>query len=373
MRYRWVEDIKEFQDIAEKWDRALILSGSRNPFLLSDFITTWWKHYGRACELRIFMIYDNDKIAGGIPLYVRRGGLNEAFTRVLSHVGGAAANYTEPFYVSSDIKFFPMFTEALAEKKDWDSLHLTHVRPENKLISEYKNSLSDRRFFLYPVQDHMNWAIDLSMGKDNYYEETISKKLMRDLRAKRKHAVKDYGQLRLKEIKGKIEVERYFDLYTDFSLDAFSRRKRISSFRDKKYAAFLKEFLVIMDSADRLDGHVLLAGDNVLAISFAYRFGKGFNWVLTGFDYKYKYVRPGYLLIEELIKEICNRGETYYNWYGHARFYKAQWCNTQSPLFQIFLVKRTLKGLCYNILKQSELTLRSNEKFMNLIRNLRRC
>lgn len=371
MKCRWIENIKEFQDIAPLWDKALIASGSYNPFLLSDFIITWWKHYGEDHGLCIFVVYKDERVVGGIPLYIQKGGIREGFASVMRYIGGVMANYTEPLYAEGGLNLLALLIESLAERRDCDALHLTDIRGENRLISEYQNHLSDRRFSLYAPEDHINFAIDLSIGKDNYMR-TLPKKLKQDLRAKRKHLIKNYGELKFKEIKEKNEIEHYFDLYIDFSIRAFKSRNIKSSFQNLKYTAFFKEFLVLMSERQRLDAHALLAGDKILAITFGYRFGKGYNWILTAFNYEFRYFRPGYLLTEELIDEVCKRGETNFNWYGHGGFYKKQWCNRQAPLCQFFLIKRTPRGLRYKMLKRTEIALRSNEHLMNLARKLKK-
>jgi CelD/BcsL family acetyltransferase involved in cellulose biosynthesis len=360
MNCLWITDIKEFERLKNEWDKRVAGSADPNPFLLSDFILTWWKYNAAFAELRIFVLYDDGGIAGGLPLYLKRGGADEGFLKVLRHIGGPAANYTEPFCKDADTPLLQELLKALGKMRDWDALRLTHVRPQSPLMAEYGKMPPGEKKFVYTIQDHMNWAIDLSAGYENYMK-SISRKLARDLRAKRRHAFERYGELALRSIGGKEEVERYFDMYTDFSVKAFDSRSRVSALADKNYVSFIKEFLVAMDASGRLDAHVLTGGSKVLAISFAYRFGRGFGWILTGFDYEARYVRPGYLLIEEIIKELCRRGETYYNWYGHVRFYKTQWCNSVSPLFQFILTRRTLAGLYYRLLRRTHSSLRRNE------------
>ena len=289
------------------------------------------------------------------------------FARILSHIGGIAANYTEPFYSSLNTEILPFLMESLAEKSDWDILYLSDVRQENKLFAECNGLLADKQFLCYIVQDHMNLAIDLSGGVDNYLS-TISNKLKSDLRAKRKRAINEYGEIRLKEIGRQNEVALYFDKFIEFSLHSFNKREKKSSFENKRYSSFFREFLILMDKNARLDAHALFSGDKILAISFGYRFGKGLNLVLTGFDYKYKYVRPGYLLIEELIKETVRRKETYYNFYGYDRFYKSQWSNKQAPLYKIFVMRNSLRGRFHKILFQIEKSLRSNKAIVSFFR-----
>ncbi|MFH0772367.1 MAG: GNAT family N-acetyltransferase [Candidatus Omnitrophota bacterium] len=396
MECRWIEDIAEFKAISTKWDEALISSGNHNPFLLSDFIISWWRHFNERALLRIFVVYDRDKIIAGLPLYLKKSGARDCFARFLRYVGGTAANYTEPLCVSADIGFFPLLTGALEKKRDWDVLYLSDVRPESRLAQEFEEFIplekihavrnkspneireqssltgfiSDRRFVCRAVNDHFNWAIDLSGGEEIYLS-SVSPKLKRDLRAKRKRLLDDCGKIELKELRGSGDIEKYFNLYAKFSRNAFSARGKNSNFENKKYTEFFREFLTLMDKNGRLDAHALLAGENVLAVSFGYKFGKGFNWALTGYNNDYKYYRPGYLLIEELIKEVSRRQETYYNWYGYERFYKSQWCNSQTPLRRFFLIRKNLRGFCYRALQALEKTLKSSKLITAVVRKIR--
>jgi CelD/BcsL family acetyltransferase involved in cellulose biosynthesis len=263
--------------------------------------------------------------------------------------------------VSGDVRFLPIFMDAVSDLRECDAVYLNDVRADGIfLLSEYGDLGKEKGFFMFFLQDHMNYAIDLSAGKDEYMK-SISRKLRKDLRSKRKHAINNYGPMRLKKINGREEIEKYFELYLKFSGQAFVSRNKTSIFSDGEIATFFREFLVSMDRKDRLTAHVFFGGDTVMAISFAYRFGRGFKWILTGFNYDCKDVRPGYLFIEELISEMCNMGETHCNCYGHATFYKKQWCNRQEPLYRVFLVKKTARGMVYRNLKYAASALKSKE------------
>lgn len=370
MKHRWIEDIEEFQDISEEWDRSLIESAVYNPFLLSDFITTWWKHFGTGLQLRVFVIYDDNKIIGGLPLYSKCGGMKEGFAKILRYIGDGTANYTEPFYLEKREGFLSLLRDALLERSDWDVLCLSDVRSEAKRFLEVPESFSKELLF-YITTDHFNWAIDLSSGIDDYYAK-FSKKLKRDLRSKRRYISENYGELNLEQVKGEERIEECFRFYADFSKSSFSARNRKSAFNNDRYSNFFNEFLITMDKKDRLDAHILSAGGKVLAISFGYRFGKGFNWVLTGFNHEYKYARPGYILIEELIKETIKRGDDYYNWYGYERFYKGQWCNKKEPLFKFVVANKTVSGLSYCVIGWTKEKIRSNDFILRLIRRIRK-
>ena len=129
MEYHWIEDIKEFQTLSKKWDEILITSGNGNPFLLSDFILTWWSYYSEGKALRILAIFKDQALIGGIPLYLKQEGWKRGYLRSLYYIGDSAANYTEPLVCASSLEdFWPVFVQALDHKQDWDRLHLLNVR-----------------------------------------------------------------------------------------------------------------------------------------------------------------------------------------------------------------------------------------------------
>ncbi|MFH0772366.1 MAG: GNAT family N-acetyltransferase [Candidatus Omnitrophota bacterium] len=371
MNYRWIENIEEFKTISAKWDEALIASGSYNPFLLSDFIISWWRHFCGGLRLQFFIGYgDSGSIVAGMPLYLKKWTIGSFGIRILNYVGGPFANYKEPFF-SEDANAVSLFKEALISNKDWDALCLSDVRAGNILISRYEELAADKRFLSLIAQDHMNFEIDLSGGKDKYLS-TIPKKLKKDLKQKRKHAVRDYGELRLVKAAGKEEVGRYFDIHSDFSNTAFNERNRKNSFETDNCRDFLKEFLSAMDEKGRLDAYALFAGDNILAVIFGYRFGEGFNWAFTSFDYERRYVRPGYLLIEELIDEILRRKDAFCNCYGYESFYKNQWCNKLTPLYRFCLMRHSLRGYFYEVFQEATGILRSNKNITALSKKIKR-
>ncbi|MDO8524887.1 MAG: GNAT family N-acetyltransferase [Candidatus Omnitrophota bacterium] len=371
MKFRWIEDIQEFREIAPEWDAVGAASDMLAPFLSSDFIIAWWERFNPFRRIMVFVVFDDGgRISGGIPLSLKRAGLGRGFSRVLTYAGGAAANYTEPLYAGDGVKIFRCLLDAIAARNDWDVLYLPDVRQESRLTAEFEAEKNDKRFMLYSVYDHMNWAIDLSGGKEAYLR-ALSSKLKRDLRSKRKRLEENYGRLRLEVVSGSREVSDLFCKYKEFSLKAFSSRGRKSAFAEPLYADFFRSIIIGMEKRGLLTAHALIAGDKITAVSFGYNADKRFDWILTAFDYDYRYYRPGYILIEELIGYITERGGISYNWYGHERFYKSQWCNAPTPLMRLHAARRTPGGYFYKYAERAERIMRSNSLLLTAARKLK--
>ena len=366
MECRVVEDIKDFQDIAGEWDEALIQSGENNPFLLSDFITSWWKYYSKNRKLRVFVIYDKEKITAGIPLYLERRNLR----RTITHIGGPDANVTQFFAKNSGINLIEYLISSLEKREDWDILILDRVLSTNPLIKLIENSksLGSDKFIYYIFDAGFNGIIDLTKGYNEVFQN-ISQRLKRYI-LKGKRDIGKTGELRLHKISGPSNVRSLFKTYRELSIKAFNIRNNTSVFKSEKRYMFFDELLTKFDKKNRLDAHMLTAGDHTLGISFGYRFGKGFKWILTTFNPDFYQLRPGHLLIEALINDSINRGDPYFDmYYGGEVFYKQQWCPNMIPLNRVEICRNNFFNKSLSLARNS---LKSNKVFMESARKARR-
>lgn len=345
LTWRWIEQIEDFNKIAGEWDDLLFSVTKENFFLLSDFILTWWKYYHCGRKLAILLFYEDQKLVGGIPLCIKREWIKGAGLRCMVHVGGVAANYTEPLFSRESLFFFPWLEKALKERSDWDIFLLRELRHNHFCVSEVIPSRSQAKrrrgipdlplFSPYRLRQHqMNWTIDISSGLKSYFD-SLDRRFKRDLRVRRKRLFDRLGDLRLIEISGKENIEKYFDVHVGFSKESFRDRKGKSNFSNPAYSAFFKEFLILMDQKKRLSCHVLSTERENLAIAFGYRFQNELNLVLISFNPSRKEFRPGYLLIEEIVKKADAIGQRFVNIFGGEAFYKQQLCNRIEPLYQM--------------------------------------
>ena len=362
----WIENIKEFQDIAEEWDEAVAASGEDNPFLLSDFIRTWWKYYSKNRKLLIFAVYDRGEITAGIPLCLKR----KTFQRTITHIGGLNANVTHFFSTNNKLNFIDTLMSSLETSDDWDILVLDRVlssHPVLRNLKETKSLTSD--LFVYHLFDAgFNGIIDLTKGY-GVILENLSKRLKRYMR-KSKQEISKIGELKLHRISGTPDVRGLFRAYRGLSIKAFRKRKNISAFEDKNRSSFYEELLILFDQKKRLDAHKLTAETSTLGISFGYRFGKGFKWILTAFNPNYSQLRPGHLLIEALIHEAISRGDPYFDmYYGGEVFYKQQWCTRLVPLKRLEICRNNFINRSLSLTRNA---LKSNTIFMNSARRAKR-
>ena len=309
---------------------------------MSDLIINWWKYFGEDKNLKIFVILENGSVKGGIPLYTN----NRSYTNfliILKYIGNSSGNLTEPFSTIEISEFMDAFLYYLFQARWWDVMVLLRVRKKVKEMLTYSNIYKKVENKIKVKSDSINASIRIDQDI-NRYLSTRPKRLRRYIRSCKSKAEK-YGAVRLERINNN-EIEKYFKLYVEYSLNSYAERGLKSAFSDRKQCLFFSKLLSSLGVKNYLDAHCLKFGDELVAISFAYRYGKGFKWILTTYNNKFQSLRPGHLLIYELLKEAIKLKDPYFDMYsGGNKFYKRQWCNQFDSLFKISIFNNNIVGL----------------------------
>ena len=56
------ESFDELESLETSWNQLLSKSPDKNPFLTYEWLSTWWKHFGKGKKLEIFIARENGEI-----------------------------------------------------------------------------------------------------------------------------------------------------------------------------------------------------------------------------------------------------------------------------------------------------------------------
>lgn len=339
MDYRWIEDIEDFRSISSEWDRAVLGSDDEpNPFLLSDFLIIWWRHFGRRLKLRIFIAYDGKSIKGGLPLCQNVAGR-------LEHIGGINANYTECFWAGDIGKLWRSLFKAISERRDWRVLQLKRYR---------RDRFNEDKFGLKRLAAEEGLLLDLS-GNEEVYMITVPRdisgllhrlpKKLRYLINRSMKAASERGGVALEQVKARGDMEQACDELIHFSRESFARRGREkSAFEDRSYRAFFEKLMEEFYLKGRLDCNVLKIGGKPAAVHFGYLTGRVINYVFTAYDPELSELTPGHLLIYKLLELGSKRQDKYFDFFPGYQMYKKQWSDTSREVVFVEIRRSDLRG-----------------------------
>jgi CelD/BcsL family acetyltransferase involved in cellulose biosynthesis len=347
----WIHDINEFKEIRNQWDRAIVESNGDNPFLLSEFVITWWEINYQEKKLCIYILKQNENIIAGFPLYIFKPPTLFSLKRI-QQIGDDFANLTEPFSKLDIDLFENHFLKSLKKLKNWDTIDLPRIR--SRFLEQYRKNNKVNKFKSLVFQESSNASIIIDMNSEDFLM-TVSSNLRNNVRKARKKAEK-IGSVKLMKMEAPNDIEKLIDDFFLFSIETRFDRGGRSEFTDIKKQDFTRQILLKYSSKGLLDAHVLYFGEIMAAISFGYRFQKGFKWIFTTYNPDLQKISPGHTLIFELINYCYKIGDPYFDTYGGGHvFYKKQWCNKFDSLYYFIIFNNTFSNIIFYVARTIKL------------------
>jgi CelD/BcsL family acetyltransferase involved in cellulose biosynthesis len=349
---RWIENIDIFIKIKDDWDKAIDLSNTNNPFLLSDFIINWWKIYYKDYKLKIFILEDCGMIKGGLPLYIKSQNLKLFNYKCLTFIGDSFANVTNPFYLVKKEIFEENFIHGLRKLKGWDMLDLQRIRMRfldiNSSCLIRNNSLN---FNIRETDTNLFIHLNDEFKTPEEYLSTRGVKLRRNTHSFYRKA-ELIGNINLTLAENKKSVIDHLKKYHAFTVNSRILRNKKSEFEDNNKRYFLENLIIALYENDKIELLALQYNDEIAGYAIGYKVGNGFNWAFTSYNPKFSKISPGYVLIFKLIEFSINNQYSYIDfYYGGNAFYKQQWSNFGVFLRKVKIFNRTFKGyLTYHLL-----------------------
>lgn len=337
MDYCWIDDIEQFKRISADWDSALISSEADNPFLLSDFLITWWKYYSKKLTLCFFLVYEDGKIIAGLPLCMSRNGYTE-------YPGGCVASYTEFLCVQDNQEaIWEIFLKALTERNDWRVVCLKRYN-RNRLNVPFLHSLSrlNRSILLDSYRSEYTYIIDIPQNFSKY-ADSLNSTIRRYIRYSQREFQK-MGNISLEHLEENVDLEEWCKKYLEFSISSFKSRNRQSAFCDKDYYLFFKDLIRKFYGLGYLDAYSLNVAGRIAAMHFGYSMKKNLNWFYPTFDVKFSKLHPGHLLLYKLVELGSQRGNKVIDLQSGYVLYKKQWSSRKEEIFTIEIRRNTIRN-----------------------------
>jgi CelD/BcsL family acetyltransferase involved in cellulose biosynthesis len=316
------------EPLAIDWER-LVQKAKASPFLLPGWIDGWWRSFGKG-RLQIIAAYQNDRLAGVLPLRWYRGSLT------------STANSETPFF---DL----LATNDIAAKQLVDSLFSQHARhiqlsflhPGSKNLVHLSTRSAGYRVVADSIQalpyipiDGLTW---------DAYESRLSRKLRSNLRRGRRR-LEEKGQLlltiydgteRLQELleEGlRLEGSGWKDAQ-DTSINARPQTRRFYS----EVARWAAEHGWLRLCFLRLSGRAI-------AFDYCILYNRVIYVLKGGYDPAYRKHGPGTILTHWSLARAFSEGYDAYEFLGVSEPYKLRWASAQRELHSVHMFAPTVLG-----------------------------
>lgn len=342
---------ENFFNMQSTWNELLSASMADSFFLSWEWLSEWWKHFGKGKELFVLAVRDSDGICGIAPL-LRENRL------YFKHLPVSRIGFLGTHMVDSD---YLDFIAAPGREDDvtqvimnyihgapfrWDVLDLTDIRENSATLNFVKHY---KKLPSHMIKERMGEICPyLTLPQNStMYHSALSSNMRYNINRRTKNLHKFFkGNIMLWEHDGAEDLKTLQNILRQLF---FLHRSRWTSvgMQTKFSLVQVENFhmsvlpLLMARGAIRLSS--LTADGNILAIIYGFHHGRKYYFYQSGFDPAYFQLSPGLVLMNFSIEQAIERGTEEFDFLRGEEEYKAKFTKTFRRTHNIEIWKNSLK------------------------------
>ena len=342
-----LHQISEVKDLELGWNQLLSRCVDKSPFSTYEWLTLWWKHFGRNKELKFFFAEKEGKVSLAIPVMYstcRVFGLRRC--RV-AFVASPDSDY-QIFLVND----FRRATESLNEliesimnDSHADCIVFSEV-PEASATARLLENLNGKSFAVSSRLISSCPYVSLPNSFEVFLQ-SLGSNLRRNLKVWERQATKDYRvEFKMYDKVGTIKeaMTSLFELH--------QKRQRsvgnCGSFTNLSERNFHLDLAEAFAEKGWLALCFLTFNDKPVSTVYAYEFNGKLYAYLCGFDPEYAKYRPGYLAFKNIMRYATKKSLNEFDFLRGHEEYKSRWRTKVRNNLEFRIEKKGFKHKFYN-------------------------
>ncbi len=366
LRVETISQFSQLATIASQWQALLAETPGASFFQSLPWLEAYWAHYGRHQQLRVMTVWSGDKLAGIVPLVIRKQ------TRLI----GALSILTYPlddwgsFFSPISAQPAETFTAAMAhlrdQRRDWDLIELPWVDG----ATDRGQTAAAMAAAGMPVEAELrstSAVIDLASfdGWHPYWASRTSRWRNNVKRSERKLAEQGaVTYLRYRPGAGGDPRWDLYDLCEQLAASSWQGGSQTgTTLSHDEVRPFLRDAHVAAAAAGALDLNLLAVDGRYVAFNYAYHCHGNVFGLRTGFDANFD--GAGTALQARMIADSFQRGDRLYDlgpgYLDCKRYWQTELRQSirytyfpPAPRAQLVRVKRQLESLWTEAVSQAE-------------------
>ena len=321
-----IAEIENYNDFIALKDRGNGLLQKYDSTLFStwEWLSTWWKHFGKERTLRVLVAEEKGETLGIAPLMLSK--YNARFLgqiRKIEFIGGWDSDYNDFILAKNSTDCLKLFLNHLLEFSDWDSLELREINEKSssaKALQAIGNS-QDQKLEM----DISNFCPYITLPTSlKVFTHSLSSNLRKNLRRYMRKLRQEYKvsfKTQSDFSSTREAVETFFKLHQK----RWESLGQPGAFASKGSRDFHVEIAEIFDKRNWLALYFLTANDEPIAAAYTFDYNLTKYARLTGFDPDFSRFRVGNLLKMHIAEDSIKKGLIEYNLSRGTGFGKEYW------------------------------------------------
>jgi CelD/BcsL family acetyltransferase involved in cellulose biosynthesis len=330
IKIKEVSSAKDFANLNYDWNELLKKSKSDNIFLTHQWVSTWWKYFGKGRELKIIVAEENSELIGIAPFMLEKF----YFLKQISFIGVPHSDYHDFILLSGKERMtLEAILKYLYSCLDWDIMKLWEIQQDSitlKILDE--NLLYPNRKFARCICPKLklpeNWKDLLNM---------LSPKMRHNLRYYRNRFEKEF-KVCYEDIENRELLEENISLLFQLHQKRWTENGSRGAFADSLTKNFYRDISYQFFDKDWLRLRVLKANDHPVSICYNFKYNEKFYYYQSGRDPNWSKYSVGDLLLADTIRYAIQNGYNEFDFLRGEENYKKHWNTKNNYNFRIELV-----------------------------------
>ena len=318
--------MNDFQSIKDKWQTSLNKSLDNNVFSTWEWLSTWWKYFGKAKRLVILLVEEKNDVLAIVPFMLSKYKFLRCGTlRKISFVGSPESDYNTFILQKKEVKIIEAFFDYLNNYIDWNYLELECL-PETSVSANLLRRISREKTYK-KWDERVHWVcpyVSLPRSMNTFMKKQLGRKTRKNLRRylrklERRSCVKLKKYCEIGAVNEAMEI--FFQLHKK----RWELTGKPGAFNTLLLRDFHKDIAEQFDENGWLGLYFLTINDEPISATYNFEYNQKTYGYQSGFDPKYADYSVGTLTMMFLIEKCIQKGLTEVDLLRGAETYKSRW------------------------------------------------
>jgi CelD/BcsL family acetyltransferase involved in cellulose biosynthesis len=334
-----VHEVRCFEDwsLLERTWNSLLERCDHSIFSTWEWLTIWWKHFGKDKQLLILVAEDDNGVVGIAPLMYSVVSLFGARRGKIEFIGTQESDYNGFIIAEQQEQCLEAFFEYLQHiPENWNYIRLTDISEEDRclnfLVPQSRNvkTVENCPYLILPN------SFDLFIEQLSYKKRKYVRRGLRKLEESFKVEFSDYS-----DPKHCAEGMQHLFVLHQKKWTAIGQ---IGVFSDSAIRNFHLEIAEVFSKKNWLFLSVLKLSEKPVAAEYGFRYNSKYYAYLPGVDPDFSKYSVGNMLFILIVEKLIKEGIGKYDFLRGAEQYKDYWNAISKLNYQVTLSKRCFSG-----------------------------
>jgi CelD/BcsL family acetyltransferase involved in cellulose biosynthesis len=341
MSVRVITQDGDFSALQASWNELFVCNPGHRPYQSWEWNFTWWKHHGRAGDLRLIVVEEDGRLLGVAPLYLARRfrGLPLRHLRFIAH---KRADYLDfPVRPGFETTFFrELFQHLRDELRGWRFLEIRDLPDTSPNLSFVQREATGTPSLWHLEPGEQCVTLPLTSTFEEYLA-SLSKRFRKDVGYYRRSFERSFAS-EFRAVSAPSEIPAALNDVIAVYKARWQETKGVTEYDEGEAARFEREISRVLSAAGMYQLYLLYADKKPAAGILAYvRNNRCYVERFAHSPEFHKY-SVGTVLLAMAIEHAIARGCTEFDLMRGAEDYKFRWNGQSRQTYRVRLFRSRL-------------------------------